>query len=88
MKRREDIDPELHMLKSVIRGCTDGRERSELETARFNLFAAFEHRDAAVARRWARAMRAGLIATENTELRQLGTEALDAIVEAIDNDAA
>lgn len=82
MRTREQVDAELHVLKSVIRGCTDGRERGEMETARFNLFAAFEQRDEDSARRWARAMRAALYVAKDERLRAIGTEALDAIEEA------
>lgn len=82
MRNRKDIDPELHILRSAIRSA-DGRERSELETARFQLYAAFEQRDPDAARRWSKALRAGLLVTDNARLRQLASEALDVIEKAI-----
>jgi len=86
MDSRESIDPELHTLRSAIRGCADGRQKGELETARFQLYAAFESRDEDGARRWSRALRAGLLAVEHEELRSIGMEALSVIEDAIDRD--
>lgn len=83
MRPRAEIDPELHTLRSVV-SRADGRERQQIESARFNLYAAFEGRDAAAARRWASALRAALIAYEGpVELQALGLRALDTIEGAI-----
>lgn len=83
MKPRSAIDPELHTLRSVVQRA-DGRERQQLESARFNLYAAFEGRDPDAARRWADAVRAALLAYEGPdELREIGLRALVAIEKAI-----
>lgn len=82
MKPRSDVDPHLHTLRSVARAA--GRT-TDLEGARFNLFAAFEACDAARARAWATACRAAVLALpdERGDLRELGLDACDAIEEAI-----
>lgn len=85
MDSRESIDPELHTLRSAIRGCTDGRQKGELETARFQIYVAFEGRDEDAARRWSKALRAGLLAVEHEELRSIGMDALQVINAAIDD---
>lgn len=83
MRPRAEIDPELHTIRSVV-SRADGRERQQIESARFNLYAAFEARDAASAKRWAGALRAALIAYEGPpELQALGLGALDRIEAAI-----
>ena len=51
MTLRASIDPELAILRAVARSL-DGPARQALESARFNLFAAAEAGDAALARRW------------------------------------
>ena len=48
---RESIDPELAIIRTVARSL-DGTARQALESARFNLFAAAEAGDRALARRW------------------------------------
>lgn len=83
MRPRSDVDPELHTIRSVV-SRADGRERQQLESARFNLYAAFESRDPAAARRWASALRAALLAYGGPpELQALGLRALDTIEPAI-----
>lgn len=77
MKNRTDIDPELHILRSVVR-LADGRPRQEMESARFNLFASFEARDADAARRWVRASRVAMLASAS-ELGDTLQHALDAL---------
>ena len=77
-------DPELHTLRSIARS-TDGRDRQELESARFNLFAALERGATHEARRWSRALRVALLAYEpgagvdGEELRSAGLAALEVI---------
>jgi hypothetical protein len=83
MDDRKSIDAELHTLRSCIRGCEDSRQRSEMEGARFQIYAAFEHRDPDAARRWAKALRAALIAVDHDELRGMGLDALGVIESAI-----
>ena len=51
MTLRESIDPELAIIRAVARSL-DGPARQALESARFNLFAAAEAGDRALARRW------------------------------------
>lgn len=63
MKARHEVDPELALLRTAVQQA-DGRERSQLEGARFQLFAAFEEHNADHARRWAQAVRAGLLALD------------------------
>jgi len=88
MKSREAVDPELHVLRTIGRAL-DGRERQELESARFHLYAAFEASDADSARRWAIATRAVLLALRKTTggeeaaLMKLGLEVLETIEQAI-----
>lgn len=82
MKSRAVVDPQLHTLRSVARAA--GRA-TDLEGARFNLFAAFEARDVEKARAWVTACRAAVLALpdERGDLRELGLDACDAIEEAI-----
>lgn len=72
-----DVDPELHQLRSVARAL-DGRDRSEVEGARFNLFASLERGDADAARRWARSVRMALLALgdDHEDRREMGLEAI------------
>ena len=44
-------DPELHLLRSIARSL-DGRASTEVESARFGVFAATESGDSDGARRW------------------------------------
>lgn len=85
MRSRRDVDPELHILRSAVQRL-EGKARHSVESARFNLFAAFESRDPNAARRWAKALRAALLALpdEAEQLRQLSMGALDDIERAID----
>jgi len=85
MKTREQVDPELHILRSITRRL-DGRDRTDFETARFSLFKAFEEQNAERARAWILAVRAGLFALteEHTALRQLGENALTTIEKAVE----
>lgn len=82
MKSRAAVDPQLHTLRSVARAA--GRT-TDLEGARFNLFAAFEGGDQEKARAWATACRAAVLALpdDRGDLRELGLDACDAIEEAI-----
>lgn len=84
MKSRADVDSQLHTLRSVARAA--GRS-TDLETARFNLYAAFESQDAARARAWIIACRAAVLALpdERGDLRELGLDACDTLEEAIDS---
>jgi hypothetical protein len=90
MKRRSDVDPELHILRTLA-SLTEGRDRQALESARFNLYAAFEHSQPAEARRWAKAVRAALLLLNlegnraGESARRLGFDALDTIDRAIDS---
>lgn len=82
MLTRSEIDPELHTIRTLARAA-DGKARQELESARFNLFAAFEARDAALASRWSQALRVALLVLDDPALRAAGLSALDAIDAAI-----
>jgi len=87
MKSRAEVDPELHLLRSAVR-IADGQSRQELESARFNLYSAFEHRDADDARRWAKALRTALLMLEcanqrDGEVREFALQALDTIERGI-----
>lgn len=79
MKTRTQVDPELHVLRTVARQVR-GREAQELESARYAIYAAFEAREPDQARRWVLAMRAGLLTAElSEELRGLALQALKSI---------
>lgn len=80
---RSTVDPELHILRTLSRSL-EGRDRSELESARWNVFAAFEARDQDKARRWTAALRTALLGYAEGEMREQGMAALDTIEEAID----
>ena len=51
MSLRNDIDPELALLRAIGRSL-DGPLRQKAESARFNLFAAAESTDIPLASRW------------------------------------
>lgn len=51
MRSRKDVDPELHLLRSVAK-LVKGRAGHELESARFQLYSAFEAGDRELAQRW------------------------------------
>ncbi len=87
MKSREHVDPDLHLLRTIIRGVEDPRVRNELEGARFNTYAAFEARDEEAARRWIRALSAGMLGIEE-ESRKLGQDAVRKLNEALGIDSA
>ena len=57
---RTELDPQLHILRSITRAVADTRLRHELESARFNLFAALEATNLAAARQWIGALRVSL----------------------------
>lgn len=82
MRSRKEIDPELHILKSAGR-LIEGRERQQFESARFNLFAAFEGQNAESAQRWARALAVDLTFIPEGESRRSAAAALAAIEQAI-----
>jgi sigma54-dependent transcription regulator len=86
MKRREDIDPELHLLKSITNQTQDYKVRHQLEGARFNVFAAFEAGDDQRARQWLRALSAAILGLEGPA-RQLAEEALGEIQAAVEGQA-
>jgi hypothetical protein len=86
VKTRTEIDPELHVLRSVARHC-EGRQGQELESARFNLFRAFEDRQPQVARRWAAAIRVAVLLIDNEQVREMGLLALRDIDVAIEGGA-
>jgi hypothetical protein len=88
VKSRRDVDPDLHVLRTAV-GRAEGRERAAMESARFNLYTAFEQGSADEARRWARALRAGLLAWQPEDhgelaVRTMALEALGAIEQAIE----
>ena len=87
MKTKSYIDPELYLLRTVAR-TLDGRHRQEIESARFNLYAAFESRDPDTARRWASTLRVGILTmpsdtTDERTVRSAALAALDTIDTAI-----
>lgn len=75
---REELDPELHTLRSVIRTIVDPKARADAESARFNLYAALDDDDAHLARRWSRAVRAAMVVGDPVT-GGTGYEALDHI---------
>ena len=85
MKDRKDVDAELHTIRSAARGAADPATRHQIETARFNLFAAFETHSAGEAARWCRALRASLLGAEfdDVRLRHMALDALDVIETAL-----
>lgn len=83
MKPTADIDPELHILRTIARS-RHGRKHSELEQARFQVFAAFQRQDRDDAARWAKALRVALEDMgEGNPLRTTGLEALSVIEAAL-----
>jgi len=83
MKKREDIDPQLHLLKSITNQIEDFKVRHQAEGARFNLFTAFETQDPVKARQWLRAMNAAILGLEEGPARKLAEDALVEIDEAL-----
>jgi hypothetical protein len=86
MKTRAEIDPELYILRQVATAARElpGRAGREVETARFNLFQAFEIPNGGLAVRWARALRVAILAVElDPELKRQAFLALDHIDEAL-----
>jgi hypothetical protein len=49
--KAKDTDAEFHVLRSFARAIDDGRTRQDVESARFNLYAAMEGNDLDAARR-------------------------------------
>ncbi len=85
MRPRSDIDPHLHTIRSVILAASGQRQQQHAESARFNLFAAFEHRDPEAARNWAVACRAALLTlTVDQQAKDLALSSLTSIEAAID----
>jgi len=85
MKSRESIDPELHIIRTCCKAA-EGRERTELESARFNIFAAFESGDPEKAKRWIVALKAALLVWDDNrggELRGIAADALKRIEAAL-----
>lgn len=84
MKRRQEIDPELHTLRSIALLC-DGRNRAQIETARFQIYAAFETSSPREAVRWLIACRIAIRAAAKQIGASLGAaeHALGVIEEAI-----
>lgn len=79
MRPRREIDPELHLLRSIARSAKgSARLRREIESARFQIYNAFESRDADAARRWLRALR---VAIQSADLGGQEADALAAIAE-------
>ena len=78
MSRPNPHDPELHLLRSIAKS-VEGRERAEIETARFGVFAAIESGDVDKARRWLTALRVALTAYAPEALAERGHAAIDAI---------
>jgi len=83
MKRRQDVDPLLHILKSYTL-TLQGPERGQVDSARFNLYVAFESEDAEKARQWARALRGALLVAPESEQRGLALDAVGEIEQAIE----
>jgi hypothetical protein len=83
VKTRQYVDAELHLLRSVAQA-QPGQARQQIETARFNLYVAFESRDQDSARRWAAALRVALEPLGKS--RELALDALGRIESAIEKD--
>ena len=60
--RHPEADAALHILRSVARGLDDARNGREMETARFNVFAALETGDDGSVREWLVALRVAVVA--------------------------
>lgn len=89
MRTRQEVDSELHTLRTAIGSLFQGKERQAAEHARFRIFQSFERGDRDGARRWLRAVRASFAASPSEEtlgLMALAYEALDALEEAIDSE--
>lgn len=80
MESREEIDPELHLLRSIARS----QQNHDIESARFNVFAAFEHGNSTQARRWTGALRVAIVtAGLPAELERQALSAINRIEGAI-----
>ena len=80
--RHPECDAALHILRSVARSTEDQRNGREIETARFNVFAALECGDIDQAREWLAALRVAVA----TYVPDLGQRA--AAIQAIERIAA
>ena len=59
-----EFDAQLHLLRSAGRLIDDPRHRRELESARFNLFAALQQSDSSAAIEWIEALEVGFHAAK------------------------
>jgi hypothetical protein len=83
MRERKEVDPELHILRTLARRLADARDRQAMESARYNLYEAFEGKDREGATRWARALRVAVLAIPELDLRRAGLEAMAVIEGAL-----
>jgi hypothetical protein len=77
-------DPELHLIRSVAHA-VEGRGRTEIEIARFNLFAALEGDDHDAATRWAEALEVALTTYAGEAVRPQALAALERIRAAMES---
>lgn len=77
------VNAALSTIRAAARSLSDGRARSELEGARFQLYSALERGDAADARAWLDAVRANAIAAGD-DVRPLVEAALRTIAAHLD----
>jgi hypothetical protein len=84
MRSREDVDPELHLLRTMIETTLEGKQRQAAEAARYGVFKAFEHKQPALARRWLVSLRACLHNQPSALLGESIGNALDVLELAIE----
>jgi len=84
MRSREDIDPELHLLRTMIETTLEGKQRHAAEAARYGVFKAFEQQRPALARRWLVSLRACLQNQPSALLAESIGNALDVLELAIE----
>jgi hypothetical protein len=76
MSRTNPHDPELHLLRSIAKSAGENRGRTEIEAARFGVYAAIEAGDEDTARRWLTALR---VAVTTYAAESVRAEAIAAI---------
>jgi hypothetical protein len=84
MRSREEVDPELHLLRTVIETTMKGKQRQAAEAARYGVFKAFEQQQPTLARRWLVSLRACFVMPYSTGLRESIQTALDVLEHAIE----
>lgn len=90
MRKRQDVDPQLHVLRTFGR-TLESRAATDFEYARFQVFDAFEHGDEVKAHKWLVALSAAVLAASDgssrPDLVKMATNAIREIGEACGEDA-